>query len=95
MTGVPAGEFPVRSWLYKSLPLNDRATVLMLGRFEDQKPHEPVAWTHVRPDGGRVFYTSLGHPDDFGIPAFTRLLQNGIYFAANLPVPPAEAAAAK
>jgi type 1 glutamine amidotransferase len=35
-----------------------------------------------------VFYTSLGHPDDFAEPAFRRLLLNGILWALRQPVPP-------
>jgi type 1 glutamine amidotransferase len=63
----------------------------MLGRCADYQPHEPIAWTNRRPDGGRVFYTALGHPDDFRLPAFTRLLVNGIYWSAGLPVPMVDA----
>jgi type 1 glutamine amidotransferase len=36
--------------------------------------------------GGRVFYTSLGHPDDFKQPAFGVLLRNAVYWAAGVPV---------
>ena len=38
-------------------------------------------------DGGRTFYTSLGHIDDFKQPAFRRLLTNAVYWAAGLEVP--------
>ena len=48
---------------------------------------EPVAWTHQRPNGGRVFYTSLGSKDDFNVPDFQLLLRNAVYWAASLPVP--------
>ena len=48
------------------------------GRNED--PEEPVAWTNTR-DGSRVFYTTLGHWDDFEIDAFNRLLENAIRWA--------------
>ena len=43
----------------------------------------PVAWTRLRPDGGRTFYTSMGHPEDFEVPAFRRLLVNGILWTLN------------
>jgi type 1 glutamine amidotransferase len=59
----------------------------MMGRVGDRKPHEPVAWTNKHIGGGRVFYTSLGHADDFRIPAFRRLLLNGIFWALDRPVP--------
>ena len=42
-------------------------TLLLVGTIPDQQP-EPVAWTH-RYKNSRVFYTSLGHPDDFAEPA--------------------------
>ncbi len=86
LAGVRRDEFRVRSWLYKTSPLSPAATVLLLGRVGDRQPHEPVAWTHTTPAGGRVFYTSLGHPDDFKLPAFQQLLQNGIRWAAETPV---------
>lgn len=86
LAGVPSGEIVVGSTLYRTSPLSEKATVLMLGRTEG-KPVEPVAWTHQHFGGGRVFYTSLGHVDDFKLPAFRRLLRNGIYWAAGLNVP--------
>jgi type 1 glutamine amidotransferase len=64
--------------------LGPKTTLLMMGRAEDGTPHEPVTWTNTHTGGGRVFYTSLGHPDDFGIPAFQQLLRNGVYWAAGL-----------
>ena len=85
LTGVPSGDWSVRSSLYKASPLGKRTTLLMTGRVEGQSP-EPVAWTNARGDGGRVFYTSLGHPEDFKIEAFRRLLKNGISWAAGLPI---------
>ena len=48
-----------------------------------------MAWTNVH-KGGRVFYTSLGHPDDFNDPQFRRLLLNGILWALDRPVPSGE-----
>ena len=51
--------------------------MLLLGTVEGQ-PAEPVAWTFVRADGGRSFYTSLGHVDDFAKPEFENFLANAI-----------------
>jgi rhodanese-related sulfurtransferase len=48
-----------------------------------------VAWTH-RYKGGRVFYTSLGHPKDFANPAFRQLLVNAIFWALDRPQSPAK-----
>ncbi len=90
LAGVPDGDIAVAGTLYKTAPLSAKATPLVLGRVEG-KNAEPVAWTHTHAGGGRVFYTSLGHPGDFKIAAVKRLLRNGIYWAAGLPVPAGEA----
>jgi len=87
LTGLPAEEFVVASWLYKTSPLSRKATPLLTGRVEGRPMPEPVAWTFTSPAGGRVFYTSLGHPDDLRLPAVRRLLRNGIYWASGLSVP--------
>ncbi|MCA9190256.1 MAG: ThuA domain-containing protein [Planctomycetales bacterium] len=63
--------------LYKTSPLAAGNRVLLLGTVEGQ-PAEPVAWTFVRADGGRSFYTSLGHVDDFAKPEFENFLANAI-----------------
>jgi type 1 glutamine amidotransferase/nicotinamidase-related amidase len=80
LAGV-AHEFTSAGSLYKVSPLASGTTVLLTGLVEGQ-PEEPVAWTFRRVDGGRSFYTSLGHPTDFENPAFARLLLNGIRWAA-------------
>ena len=72
------------SSLYKMLPLNEGCTPVLDGTWED-KPAEPVAWT-TKQHGGRVFFTSLGSPDDFKNPNFRRLLKNGILWASDEPV---------
>lgn len=73
--------FPFTYQLYKVSPLRPGAQVLLMGTLPNETP-EPVAWTFTREDGGRTFYTSLGAPGDFKHPAFTRLLRNGILWAA-------------
>jgi type 1 glutamine amidotransferase len=76
LEGVPE-HFASRSWLYR-VRLSAGCTPLLHGDPvdpQDDPTPGPVAWTReVR--GGRVFYTSLGHPDDFGVPAFRQLLVN-------------------
>jgi type 1 glutamine amidotransferase len=47
----------------------------------------PVAWTWVNPHKGRVFFTTLGHPEDFAVEAMQRLTVNGIHWALGRPVP--------
>jgi len=51
--------------------------------------NEPVAWTNTV-NGSRVFYTSLGGPGDFELPNFQRLLLNGVLWALDKPIPPAD-----
>ena len=87
LQGVPTEEFRVFGSLYMNEPLSTTAAPLMVGRAEGADKQEPVAWTHQRPNGGRVFYTSLGHPKSFDVPGFTRMLRNATYWAAGFPVP--------
>jgi type 1 glutamine amidotransferase len=79
--------FSVRSWLYHVLPLPETCDFLLEGtavdtEIEDPKRirRNPVAWTNVH-RGGRVFYTSLGHPEDFQSASFRNLVMNGILWA--------------
>lgn len=81
MRGVSGQERSTRAWLYKVLPLSGAAEPLMMGRVGERRPHEPVAWTNTGKYGNRVFYTSLGHPDEFADADFLRLLVNGILWA--------------
>lgn len=66
--------------LYKVSPLATGATPLLWGQVEGQDA-EPVAWIYTRKDGGKSFYTSLGHVDDFGGPLLPKLLINAIAWA--------------
>ncbi len=87
LSGIPKERFTSGGSLYKVSPLLPGTTVLMRGRIEGQ-PEEPVAWTFQRADGGRSFYTSLGHISDFDSPSFVRLLRNATGGAAGLPARP-------
>jgi nicotinamidase-related amidase len=87
LKGVPPGEFALSSSLYKASPLAPGATVLLMGKVEGVEPHEPIAWTFTRKDGGKTFYASPGGPDDFKIDAFRRLLANGVRWATGLRIP--------
>ena len=91
LTGV-AREFHVRSWLYRVEPKwpPAGAQVLLMGVARDpNKPANPnpVAWTWVNPYGGRVFFTTLGHPEDFAVEAVQRLVVNAIHWTLGRPVP--------
>jgi type 1 glutamine amidotransferase/nicotinamidase-related amidase len=71
--------------LYQASPLAESAQCLLLASIPDREP-EPVAWTN-RYKNARVFYTSLGHPDDFANPQFCRLLVNAVFWAMDTPMP--------
>ncbi|MEZ6134668.1 MAG: ThuA domain-containing protein [Pirellulaceae bacterium] len=77
LTIMPGGS------LYKTAPLAAGTQALLMGAVAGEQP-EPVAWTYVRRDGGRSFYTSLGHVDDFAQPPFEALLSAGIHWACGL-----------
>jgi nicotinamidase-related amidase/type 1 glutamine amidotransferase len=84
--GIKQDAFRSGGSLYRSAPLHSTASILMYGRLEG-KPQEPVAWTFTQTGGGKTFYTSLGHPDDFQQPAFVRLLRNAVYWSAGKAIP--------
>ena len=86
LTGVSPDAMKVTSTLYKSRNLAKLATPLMEGWLEGKNEREPVAWTNTY-KGARIFYTSLGHVDDFKNPAFRRMLLNAIYWAQERQVP--------
>ena len=71
--------------LYEVRPLGESTTRLLIGTIPDQEP-EPVAWTNQYKKS-RIFYTSLGHPDDFKNESFRRMLINAVFWAINKPVP--------
>jgi nicotinamidase-related amidase/type 1 glutamine amidotransferase len=71
--------------LYEVRPLTDSTTRLLIGTIPDKEP-EPVAWTNSYKNS-RIFYTSLGHPDDFQNSQFRRLLINAVFWAMDKPVP--------
>jgi nicotinamidase-related amidase len=85
LADVPLTQLYGNGSLYKVSPLVQSAVPLLIGSIPG-KPAEPVLWTHTTRAGGRVVYTSLGHPDDFKEPAFQRLLSNAIHWAAGLQI---------
>jgi hypothetical protein len=48
---------------------------------------EPVAYTFVRKDGGKSFYTSLGQKADFENKSFVRMMVNSLFWAIGREVP--------
>ncbi len=75
--------------LYQVSPLAEGTSVLLMGAIAGEEP-QPVAWTYVRNDSGRSFYTSLGHESDFEQATFRMLLANAIRWACRLPAENAE-----
>jgi type 1 glutamine amidotransferase len=75
---VLAGVTPFTSRkLYKNPTHADDITILLEGSIPSHR--EPVAWVRER-GGARVFYTSLGTPEDFKQESFRRLLLNAIFW---------------
>jgi type 1 glutamine amidotransferase len=87
LRGVDLTQLSSNGSLYKVTPLAGSTTPLLLGSIPGQGP-QPAAWTNsARPGQSLVFYTSLGHPDDFQNPAFRKLLLNGICWALDIAAP--------
>jgi type 1 glutamine amidotransferase len=66
--------------LYQNTPISQDTTILLTGKTTEHT--EPVAWTRLN-NGGRVFYTSLGHQKDFEEENFLRLLANAVVWTAS------------
>jgi type 1 glutamine amidotransferase len=92
LTGVDPS-FHVPSWLYKVLPDYPAkgSTWLLMGKaVNSEKPDfidNPVAWTWQTPAGGRVFATTMGHPEDFAVEPFQHMVINAIHWTLSKPVP--------
>jgi type 1 glutamine amidotransferase len=92
LTGIDS-PFHVRSWLYHVLPdypPADATTLLMGSAVNPNNPgavDNPVAWSWQNEWGGRVFTTTLGHPEEFSVEPFQRLVINGIHWVLEVPVP--------
>jgi type 1 glutamine amidotransferase len=79
--------FTTTAKLYKNPRLADDVTLLLRAKNASGNT-EPVAWTRdPKPNvHGRVFYTSLGDPNDFANPTFQQLLLHAVVWTANKPV---------
>lgn len=85
LAGVEPKKWRSGGSLYLVSPIDPKAMVLLWGQTGPHK--EPVAWTRTY-RGGRVFYTSLGHPDDFDhSPQFVRLLVQAVFWTMNRNTP--------
>ncbi len=84
--------FHVRSWLYHTLPKfpPPDANALLMGKSvnpDKAATDNPVAWTWKNGFGGRVFVTTMGHPEDFRVESVQRLVINGIHWALGKRIP--------
>ncbi|MES2454230.1 MAG: ThuA domain-containing protein [Bacteroidota bacterium] len=91
LTGVKPA-FHAASWLYHVLPdypLKGSTWLLMGKSVNPDKAalDNPVAWTWQTPAGGRVFTTTLGHPEDFNEESLQRLVINAVHWTLGKPVP--------
>jgi type 1 glutamine amidotransferase len=68
--------------LYRNTPLPNTSTALLVGLVKGFPP-EPVAWIHRTTFKGKVFYTSLGHEEDFEKAPFQILLKNAVKWCLN------------
>jgi nicotinamidase-related amidase/type 1 glutamine amidotransferase len=88
LRGVDATTLVGHGSLYRVSPLKEGTVLLLVGTIEG-KPAEPVAWINKFGEkNAAIFYTSLGHPDDFKDASFRRLLVNAILQSVGQPVPP-------
>jgi putative membrane-bound dehydrogenase-like protein len=86
---ILAGVKPFQSAgsLYKNSGLAKDVEILLTGSIPGHT--EPVAWTRLH-NGGRIFYTSLGHQNDFADDNFKRLLVNALFWTAKRDIPQKE-----
>ena len=77
LKGVEPFETPTK--LYKDPHNAEDTNLLLTGTIPEHT--EPLAWTRQK-SGGRVFYTSLGGPDDFENKFFRTILVNSIFWTA-------------
>ncbi|MBG89912.1 MAG: hypothetical protein CMO80_23860 [Verrucomicrobiales bacterium] len=84
LAGVNPARITGYKSLYKVLPLARNATPLLLGSAEGRPPAQPLAWTrHYGKKRARIFYTSLGAPEDMKQPDVRRLLVNAVRWTLN------------
>jgi nicotinamidase-related amidase len=80
MNGLEGIRLNTKNPLYRVMPISLTATPLLMSERQGVESDQIVAWTNISYDS-RVFYTSLGCPDDFGNPIFQHLLLNAIHWA--------------
>ncbi|MBB5032851.1 ThuA domain-containing protein [Prosthecobacter vanneervenii] len=81
LEGVNVANIQGYQSLYKVLPLAADATPILIGTAQAgaTTPPQPVAWTRSYGSGkARIFYTSLGAPEDMRSADLQRLLRNAV-----------------
>ncbi len=81
LEGVKSANIHGHQSLYKVLPLATDAMPILIGTAGAgaSTPPQPVAWTRTYgPHKARIFYTSLGAPEDMRIADVRRLLMNAV-----------------
>jgi type 1 glutamine amidotransferase len=80
LAGVTPANIQGSQSLYKVLPLAADVTPLLIGTAKtDTSPPMPIAWTrHYGARKARIFYTSLGAPEDMEIADVRTLLVNAV-----------------
>lgn len=86
LAGCDFADYRSGGSLYRTAPVSPAADILLQGELAGNEP-QPVAWSYVRRDGGKSFYTSLGHRSDFEQPAFRQLLLNALRWCGGLDGP--------
>ncbi len=81
---ITPGQWHSRGNVYLVAPLLDEKPDVLLNGREGENV-QPVAWTRQL-GRSRIFYTSMGYPDDFSIPQFRQLLINGIHWALQMKI---------
>jgi type 1 glutamine amidotransferase/nicotinamidase-related amidase len=82
LNGVDTAKVAGKGSLYIVNPLAKSTTPLLNGSIA-KKPAESIVWVNRTKFGGKSFYTSLGHVDDFAQPEFCKLLANAVRWAAS------------
>lgn len=78
LRNISVNKWHSKGSIYHVKLLDKNATVLLKGEIDGKS--EPIAWTRLT-GKNKVFYISMGYPDDFDTPQFKTLLINGIKWA--------------
>ncbi len=85
LKGIDPTNWKSKGQVYKVKTIMDSSMVVLLtGQPKGIEDTEPIAWTRQTAHKSRVFYTSLGYPDDFEVAAFRTLVVNAIHWALGI-----------